>query len=138
MQMLLLSACIVTWGLGVFLMKVAGTGLGAYTSLVFSLPGYVAVMALVAGKAEYTLTRRHWIPVVVGALYTFGNLAYYKLCETQDISRLAPATALYVLVPVVLGWIVLREPVSLQRLLGLVFAGLALFLLMAPEKSVQP
>jgi uncharacterized membrane protein len=135
MELLLLSISIAAWGVAVFLMKIAGQGLGAYTSLIFTLPGYLIVMALVAGKADYSLSWRHGIPVLVGALYTIGNIAFYKLCETWEVSRMAPASALYVAIPVILGWIALREPVSMQRIAGLVFAALALYCLTAPERG---
>lgn len=132
-----LAACVVAWGLAGFLMKIAGKNIGPYTSIIFGLPGYL-VSLLVAQKADYHFTKWHLVPMCVAALYVVGNFAFYKLCETTDISRLAPATSLYLAIPVLLGWFVLREPITAQRVVGVVLAGVALYLLSAPEKSAQP
>jgi drug/metabolite transporter (DMT)-like permease len=134
---LLFSGCIVAWGVAVFLMKVAGSSVGPYTAVVFSLPGYILAAAFVMTKADYTPSKWHWIPPVVGALYVLGNLAFYELCKTVDISRLGPATSLYVAIPIMLGWVLLREPVTAQRVIGIVLAGAALYFLTTPEKAVH-
>lgn len=135
MSIMLLTVCIVTWGMAMFLMKIAGQMLGPYTALLFTLPGYLLIIPFAAGRANFNLSARHALPVVIGMLYTIGNIAYYRLCETQDVSRIAPATALYVAITVILGWVLLREDISMQRVLGIVFAGLALYLLSAPERG---
>ena len=131
---LLLSACIMAWGLAVFLMKVAGEHVGPYTAVVCNLFGYLIIIALVARKADYHLTWGHLVGVLVGALYVLGNMAYYKLSETVEVSRLAPVTALYVAIPIILGWLLLRESVSPQRVIGIAMAAISLYLLMAPER----
>jgi len=132
---LLLSGCILTYGLAVFLMKVAGQQVGPYTSVVCNLVGYVAVIAAVVRKADYHLTWGHLAAAAVGALYVLGNMAYYKLSETVDVSRLAPVTALYVGVPIILGWVLLRETVTAQRIVGIALAAASLYFLMAPERG---
>jgi drug/metabolite transporter (DMT)-like permease len=134
---LLFSGCIVAWGVAIFLMKLAGSAIGPYTSIVFTLPGSILAAAFVMPKADYTPSKWHWIPPTVGVLYVVGNLAFYKLCATTDISRLGPATSLYVAIPIVLGWMVLREPVTMQRVIGIVLAAAALYFLTAPEKAMQ-
>lgn len=111
-----------------------GQNLGPYTSLVFSLPGYIAVIAFIASKANYSLSKNHWVAMAVGVLYMISNLSYYKLCETVDVSKLAPVTAMYVVIPVILGWVLLKEPVTIQKIVGIILAGAALCLLTAHEK----
>jgi uncharacterized membrane protein len=125
------------WGLAIFLMKVAGQNLSPYTAAVFSMPGYLLVTAFVATKANYNLSKAHGVAVIVGALYMLGNMAFYKLCETTDVSRLAPATSLNVALPILLGWLLLHEQLTTQKIIGIVLAGVALYLLTAPEKAVS-
>ena len=133
-----LTACVVAWGLALFLMKIAGKNIGPYTSVIFGLPGYFVASALVVKKADYHVTKWHFIPMCVAALYVFGNFAFYKLSTIADVSRIAPATSLYIAIPILLGWIVLKEPVTMQRLAGIALAGVALYLLTASENTVQP
>jgi len=130
---LLLMACTTAWGLAVFLMKIAGQGVGPYTSAVFALPGYLIITSFVFGRADYHISRPHWAAMGVGALYVLGNMAYYKLAASVDVSRLAPVTAMYVLIPVVLGWLFLREPITTQRIIGILLAVGALYFLPAPD-----
>ena len=135
---LLYAACIGAWGLAAFLMKIAGQRLGPYTAAIFALPGYLFIGAFVAHKADYRLTLGHGAAVTIGALYMLGNMAFYKLCETTELTRLAPATALNLAIPVLLGWLLLREEFSPRKVVGVILAGAALYLLTATGKAVKP
>jgi drug/metabolite transporter (DMT)-like permease len=128
--------CILSWGLAQFLMKLASqSGLSPATSILFTIVGYLAMVPFVAHKADYHLAPRYLLPLLVGVCYVVGNLTFYKLCETKDVALLAPITALNIAVPILLGWAFLREPVTAQRVAGILLAGVALWLLMAPEKA---
>ncbi|MFZ4694669.1 MAG: EamA family transporter [Verrucomicrobiia bacterium] len=136
MTLLLMITCILAWGLAQFLMKLASQGgLSPATSILFTIFGYLAMVPFVLHKADFHLTPRYLLPVLVGICYVVGNLTFYKLCETQDVTLLAPITALNIAVPILLGWLVLREPMTFQRVAGILLAGVALWLLMAPEKA---
>ena len=135
---LLLVACMCAWGLAVFLMKIAGQKLGPYTCSVFALPGYVLVGLLISPRADYHLTVYHGAALGIGALYMLGNMAFYKLCGTQDLTALAPITNLSIVIPILLGWMLLGEPISLRRVLGIVLALAAVVLLNWPERKPVP
>ena len=54
-----------------------------------------------------------------GFLASFvGQLAFYQALKTGAISQLTPVAGAYPLVAAVLGWWVLREPLTLTRALG--------------------
>ena len=50
--------------------------------------------------------------IAVGILFPIGNFLFYRLTETGDVSRFAPVTALYVIVPIVCGVWLLGESMS--------------------------
>jgi bacterial/archaeal transporter family protein len=135
---LLLIGCLTAWGLAVFLMKIAGNKLGPYTSAVFALPGYVLVALFVAARANYHVTPMHGVAVAIGALYMLGNMAFYKLSESTDVTRLVPITSVNIVIPIVLGWVLLAEPFTARRLLGVGLAVAALYLLTAPAPKALP
>ena len=135
---LLLAACMGAWGLATLLMKVAGQRLGPYTCSVFALPGYVLVGLLLAGRADYRITPYHGVAVAIGAMYMLGNMAFYRLCETQDLTLLAPITSLNILLPILLGWVLLGEAFSLRRILGVALAVAAVLLLTWPQHKAAP
>ena len=56
-----------------------------------------------------------------GLLASFiGQLAFYRALKSGAISQVTPVAGAYPLVAALLGWVVLREPLTLPRLLGVV------------------
>lgn len=51
----------------------------------------------------------------------------------MSVSTLGPLSSLYICIPVVLGITVLKEPVTAKKLLGLLFAVAAIYLLSSAE-----
>ncbi|MBI2104908.1 MAG: EamA family transporter [Candidatus Omnitrophica bacterium] len=65
-----------------------------------------------------------------GFLASFvGQLAFYHALRTGAISQVTPVAGAYPLVAALLGWWVLREPLTLPRLLGVVFVVAGVLLL---------
>jgi drug/metabolite transporter (DMT)-like permease len=135
---LLLIGCMASYGLAAFLMKIAGKRLSPYTCAVFALPGYVLVALLIASRADYRVTWSHGLLLAIGVLYMLGNMAFYKLCQTQDVSLLAPLTNVNVVIPILLGWGLLGEELTLHRVLGIALAVAAVLLLNWPARSPVP
>ena len=135
---LLLVGCMGAWGLAALLMKIAGERLGPYTCSVFALPGYVLVGLLISRRADYHVTLHHGVAVAIGALYMLGNMAFYKLCQTQELTLLAPITSLNIVIPILLGWVLLGEGFSFPRILGIALAVVAVLLLTWPEPRAVP
>jgi transporter family protein len=137
-NVLLLIACMVAWGLASFLMKIAGGKLSPYTCSVFALPGYLLIGLLISPRAEYRVSSYHAVAVAIGAIFMLGNLAFYKLCQSQDVSVLAAITSVNIVIPIVMGWMLLGEPISVRRVVGIALAVAAIVLLNWPESSSAP
>ena len=131
-----LAVCMVTWGLATFAMKVAGSRLDPMTVAAYNLIGYLSVGAFLLPKAEFGLSRYHVVSVLIGALFVVGNMAFYKLSQTTDVSSLAPLTALNLAIPVLLGILVLGEPPTVRKAMGIVLALAALYLLSSAEEAI--
>jgi len=67
--------------------------------------------------------------IPVGLVSLFAIVAFYKALSIGPSSVVVPIANLYVILPVLFGFIVLREPVSTTRVLGIIFAVLATILL---------
>ncbi len=64
-----------------------------------------------------------------GFLASFvGQLVFYQALKAGNISQMVPISGAYPLVAAMLGWFVLREPMSVGRVMGalLIVAGVAL------------
>ena len=118
-----LTACI--WGV-VPLMEKVGIGNNAPTTAVV-----VRTFGVMAGLVVWSLIYSPWAAVramswtsVVllafgGLLASFvGQMAFYQALKTGAISQVTPVAGTYPLIAAVLGWFVLREPLTLTRLLG--------------------
>lgn len=56
-----------------------------------------------------------------GFLASFlGQLAFYQALKMGELSQVTPVAGAYPLVAALLGWLVLREPMTLMRVVGLV------------------
>ncbi len=63
--------------------------------------------------------------IPVGLVSLAAIVAFYKALKIGPSSVVLPMTNMYVILPVLFGFIVLKEPVTLPRVLGIVFAILA-------------
>ena len=65
-----------------------------------------------------------------GLLASFiGQLAFYQALKTGALSQITPVAGTYPLVAAVLGWLVLREPLTLTRVAGVACIILGVILL---------
>ena len=129
-----LGACMLMWGMATFTMNVAGRHLDPMTIAAFNMFGYLAVGAFLFPYASWSFTKYHAMGIAIGAMFVLGNMAFYKLSQTGQVSTLVPLTALYVALPVVLGILALGEALTLRKVLGVLLAIGAIYLLSAAEE----
>lgn len=128
-----LTVCIAMWGLATFAMKLVGSRLDPMTVAAFNMFGYLSVGAFLFPQASWGFSRYHLLSIVIGAMFVLANLAFYKLSQTEQVSTLAPLTALYVIVPVVLGMFFLGEPPTARKVIGIILGLASLYLLSGME-----
>lgn len=121
---------LVCWGGWGWVSKLAternsAAGLALWATLASLLP--IAVFALAAG-ARVGL-RPSPVAGTAGLLAGIATVAFYIALSRGPASVVMPLTGMYILIPALLGILLLREPVTLSRVLGLVSAGLAVFFL---------
>ena len=127
-----LVICLLMWGLATFGMKIAGERLDPMTTAGFNILGYLVISVFLLPRMSLGMTRYHILAIAIGTMFVLGNLAFYKLSQTTQVSLLAPLTALYVAIPVLLGILVLGEPMSLRKGMGILLAAGAIYLLTSP------
>lgn len=136
----LVATAMLCWGLAVFLPKVARSDLSAPGVVLANAIGYALCMPLIWCLLAGTDKRPsvgHLAGIATGVLFVAGNLAFYKLLGEGQVARLAPLTALYVAIPVLLGALLLRERLSALQWCGVLLALLAGYLL-AREPAPAP
>ena len=125
----------VTYGLTAVLLKLAFRGISPALALVVANVAVVTVglgwMAVVGAGAARGLganAATAWLGLAALVLAA-SILSYYKALSLGPASVVVPIFALSLTIAVVLGFIVLGEPVKLVRVAGIGFAVLAIFLL---------
>jgi transporter family protein len=130
----LLTACI--WGV-VPLMEKIGLGSISPTAGVM-----VRSLGIVAGFLIFSwfwspwtaLRSMSWQTIALlaggGLLASFvGQMAFYHALKTGAISQVTPVAGAYPLVAAMLGWVVLREPLTWPRAIGVICVVIGVILL---------
>lgn len=63
--------------------------------------------------------------IPVGLISLVAIIAFYKALKIGPSSVVLPLTNMYVILPVLFGFVVLKEPITMTRVIGIIFAILA-------------
>lgn len=121
---------LVLWGVWGFLAKiisdrVSPQGLAFWSTIATVVP--VAVFALTDGTGRWT--RPHPLALGSGIAYGLALVFFFMALRRGPASVVVPLSGMYILVPAVLGFIILKERTTVPHVLGLACASLAVFLL---------
>ncbi len=131
---------IVLWGAWGFVSKVASNGVDVYVNQLLYTVGLIPLMVFVAwtvrkhSPREDAATRRKGIfwAFLTGILGGLGNLAFFQaLVKGGEASIVAPVTALFPMVTVLLAVLFLKERLGRTQWIGLALAFVAIYLLSA-------
>lgn len=81
------------------------------------------------GKVHLQFNHHALYAIPVGLVSLIAILAFYQALKIGPASVIIPLTNLYVLFPVLYGFLILKEPITLNRVLGIAFAFIAAILL---------
>jgi transporter family protein len=133
-------ATIVLWGLWGLVSKVASDGVDVYVNQLLYTVGLAPLMIFVAwtvyrhSPRETTAARRKGIfwAFLTGILGGLGNLAFFQaLVKGGEAAIVAPVTALFPMVTVLLAVVFLKERLGRTQWVGLGLAFVAIYLLSA-------
>lgn len=85
---------------------------------------YALTQGMVPQVNKFTL-----YAVLIGILFGIGYAAYVLAIAKGPLSVAMPIVAMWFLIPVILGIIILHEGVTISKVAGIVMAGGAIFLL---------
>jgi transporter family protein len=133
-------ATIVLWGLWGLVSKIASNGVDVYVNQLLYTAGLAPLMLFVgwtvwkhSAKEDAQLRRKgiFWA-FLTGVLGGLGNLAFFQaLVKGGEASIVAPVTALFPMVTVLLAVVFLKERLGSMQWLGLGLAFVAIYLLSA-------
>ena len=121
---------LVCWGAWGFLSKLISKDTSAeavafWATLASMLP--ISAFALAGGTSRWA--KPVPLALVAGLAAGAATVCFYVAMKRGPASVVMPLTGMYILIPAVLGFIVLKEPVTVMHMVGLGFAALAVFFL---------
>lgn len=99
------------------------------TSFWISLFGFVFLSIYLIFRKDLMVNKHIFFAVPVGLVSIIAILSFYKALKIGPASVVVPLTNMYVIFPVLFGFIILKETISITRILGIIFALLAAILL---------
>jgi len=122
--------CFFGWGFSTFIMGFLGKVISYETALFYNLIGVALCNLLIAHRVNFGMSANHFWAILNGVAFTLADFAYYKLSKGgMHVSTLGPLTSLYVLMPIILGIVVLKEPITTRKVVGFVLAITAIYIL---------
>lgn len=124
----------ISWGLGSFIAKLATNRIGERT-VFFDILGYTSIIliySLLSFKAKVLLLEDKLgilLGILAGLIGAFGLIGFYFLLTRKEASIVIPLTALYPALTVILSFIFLKESLNLIKIIGVLLALFAVYLL---------
>ncbi len=87
------------------------------------------MMTVVIFRKNLQFNQHSLYAIPIGFISLIAILAFYRALKIGPASVVIPLTNLYVLFPVVFGFAALKEPITLNRILGIFFAIVASYFL---------
>ncbi|MGB9741779.1 MAG: EamA family transporter [candidate division WOR-3 bacterium] len=118
------------WGVWGFMTKILTRETPAETIAFWStLASIVPIMIYTLAAGTMNWVRDAPLAMLSGLSAGVATVCFYLALKGGPASVVLPLTGMYIVIPVALGYLVLREPLNLNHLLGVVFAVLAVVLL---------
>ena len=124
---LLALLCWGAWGFATRLVSRSqpAEGIAFWSTLASMLP--VTLFALAGGVSRWI--RPAPLVIASGLAAVVASVLFYVAIRKGPASVVMPLTGMYILIPALLGFISLKEPPTVARVLGLICAGPAVFFL---------
>jgi uncharacterized membrane protein len=131
---------LVSWGLWAVFSKLLGASLSAEQSQALSTLGFLPIvvpLAFACGKRLAGASRKGLLFALAGGVVScLGNIPYYAaLARGEKFATVLSLAALAPLVTVLLAVVILRERLNRQQCLGLVLAGVAIWLFNVSDRT---
>ena len=121
---------LVCWGLWAYFSKVLTHSLSPIILVFFTSVGSMTAIGL------YTILRTKLVvnvsvfwALLVGVLSALATIFFYQALAKGPASVVVPWTGLYIIIPVILGFIFFKEPVTTNRIIGLAAAIISIIFL---------
>lgn len=125
------SVTLVCWGVWGFVPKLTTRYISPMSAIIYEVIGAVLVGSVVltmVGFRPDVHPRGIGLAITTGVVGLTGALGFLFAAKTGKIAVVAMFTSMSPLITIILGWLVLKEPVTLREGLGIISAFTAIYL----------
>ncbi|TET17817.1 MAG: EamA family transporter [Candidatus Cloacimonadota bacterium] len=128
------TLCTFMWGLWGFLGKMASRSVTSKNLILLGVLGGLIIYPLyfLLFHKHFTFSWKNpdfYFAVIGGILGSLGAIFFYLALSKGEASRVVVTTAMYPVLTVLLSFLILREGISLSKIVGIVFALAGIFFL---------
>ena len=124
--------CMAAWGVSRLFPKLATNHIDPKSALTFEVLGEVLVVAFIltsAGFSKLVFDAKGTSFALLAGIFGGAGVYWYLIAADRgNVSQLVGVTALYPVITVVLGVLVLNEPLTVKQMLGVGLAVVAVYL----------
>ncbi|MFT5064159.1 MAG: transporter family protein [Gammaproteobacteria bacterium] len=124
--------CVAAWGVSRLFPKLATNHIDPKSALTFEVIGEVLVVIFILGSAGFGKLmfdlKGTSYAVLAGLFGGAGVYWYLVAADRGNVSQLVGVTALYPVITVILGVLVLNEPLTAKQIIGVGLAVVAVYL----------
>ncbi|MBU1349269.1 EamA family transporter [Patescibacteria group bacterium] len=107
-------------GINSFIVRFTGKNLSWQTNMFFvHAPGWVILSLLAYRHAKIEINKYTLIALGLGIISSFAIIFSYKIVQKIDASVFAPLFTLSIIVTAILGIVFLKEPITIQKGIGI-------------------
>ncbi len=121
---------LIFWGIWAYFSKLLATNMKTELLAFYTTFGsliVIAIYTLIRTKLVFQTTSA--LAMIVGALAMIATFAFYAALAKGPASVIVPWTGLYIIIPVVLGFIFIGEKITANRIIGIVAAVVSIIFL---------
>ena len=110
----------------------------AIRTIVVVLFSWIMVFLVGSYSTLSSLTIRTWLFLILSGLATGASwLCYFKALQLGPISKVVPIDKSSTILTLLLAFIILKEPITLSKIIAIILLGLGTFLMISPHNMEQ-
>ena len=124
------SLTLVCWGIWSFVPKITTRYIRPMSAIVYEVIGAIIVGAIILAHLDFrpdTNPKGICLAVFTGIVGFTGALGFLFAVKYQKVSVIAMFTSLSPVITLTLGWLLLKEPITLKEGLGIISAFAAIY-----------
>ncbi|MCS7258722.1 MAG: EamA family transporter [candidate division WOR-3 bacterium] len=124
------AIALIFWGLWAYFSKILAYYIKTeHLAFYTTLGSFIAITLYAGFRTKIVFNEYSLWAIVVGAIATIGTFAFYAAMVRGPLTVVITVSNLYIIIPIILGVIFLKEALTFKHFLGIILALIGIVLL---------